>query len=436
MGRLHISFPRSVLAVLLFLLAAAGTIPSSAGRLLQNAETIMELIRSDPQFAFLTVLLEEAELNDDLGNGDIAGNSQLTVFGPIDQAFQSVDEEFLTYLLTDVQWNTHLLNLLVYHIVADQVVLNLDETAVNILGEELTLTTSSVDGAVMVNGYAKVVNSLSTMDGVVHAIDSLLDPGWLNKNLRGVVDSDPARLSTLSTLITRSDTVSTVATSSAPYTLFAPTNTAFDQSGLDLVNNLDPSFVEDVLGYHMVPGIYSGGDLTTLGANPLVTMTGDTLMVTTDPVLRTISVNGHLVIQSDLLANNGVVHIVDGVLSTSRPVEIDPDDVEMCEFGKVMEESLGNDLGVQCNCQVVGGATVQLFCTEASGQQCVPKFGVCNDDVDNQRCCSPYRRRCVYGQCRDSSRPERVKIGAAQGGAEGRLQRDRANVDIERKSLP
>ncbi|KAG7347619.1 fasciclin domain containing protein [Nitzschia inconspicua] len=435
MSLLHIEVTLSLSAMLfLFLSIILSSIPCSTARLLQNPGNVMNLIQNDPELAFISVLLEIAELDDAIVNGDVS-ETQLTIFGPINNAFRSVSEELLTYLLTDDQWNTHLMSLLGYHIVADQVVLDLDETAENIFGKELTLTISSSDSSVMINGYAKILNSAETKDGAVYAIDSLLDPGWLNRNLRGVLEAESSRLSTLSSMITRVDTMSNLATSSAPYTLFAPTNSAFSNSDLDFVNNLDPSFIDDVLGYHLVPGIYSAEDLTMLGVQPLITMSGETLVVTSDPALQITSVNGHLVIASDLLANNGVVHIVDGVLSNQPPVEIDPKDAESCEFEKYMEESIGATMGVQCNCQIIGN-TVQLSCNEGAGQRCVPKFGICNSDVDGQRCCSPTQRRCVQGQCRDSRQPERVRIGTNAGGAAGRLQRDRNNKNDERTSVP
>jgi uncharacterized surface protein with fasciclin (FAS1) repeats len=412
-------------------------IPPVQARQMQNSDqTLVDLIYNNPELAFFTILLEEAELYDDLDNGDIAGHNQLTVFGPTNAAFETVDEELLTYLMVNIQWKTHLANLLGYHIVDDEVVLYLDETAENIVGEEVTLTLSSSDNAIMVNGYAKVIDSLGTLYGVVHVIDTLLNPGWLNKNLVDVLVDNSATLSTFTSLIGRIDTVSTLATSSEPYTLFAPTNAAFDQSGLDLVNNLDSIFVDELLGLHVVPGIYSGGDLTRLSGQPLVTFSGEALVVESDPVLRTTTVNGHLVIESNLLANNGVVHIVNSVLTTEQQTEVDPEVMEKCAFEKEMEERLGVSLGVQCNCSIVG-STVQLLCTEGSGeQQCVPKYGFCNDESEDIQCCSPFQRRCHYSQCRDSTQPERVKIGATYGGATGRLRQDRNNLNKESNSLP
>lgn len=409
--------------------------PMTNGRLLQNAAiNLMEIIDKDPQLALFTILLEEAGLDDDIDNGDISANNRLTIFGPVAKAFESVDEELLTYLLTDMRWNTHLQSLLAYHIVADKVALYLDETATNIMEKELTFTKSSTDGAVMVNGYAKVINSVGTKDRVVHTIDNILDPGWLNKNLQAVLEAESSRLSTLSSLVGRVDTIATLATSAAPYTLFAPTNSAFALSEVDLINNLDPLFVDNVVGYHMVPGIYSGGELTQLGSRPLTTVSGETLVITTDPFLQTTKVNGNLVLEADLLANNGVVHIVDGVLSTQKTAEIDPDDMELCEYNKFVEEALGKTLNVQCTCRI-SGKTVQLSCTEREGQQCMPKFGICDANVETQQCCSPFQRRCVYGQCRDSKKPERVKVGAAQGGATDRIRRNRNNK-MDERSIP
>jgi uncharacterized surface protein with fasciclin (FAS1) repeats len=366
----------------------------------------------------LSILLQEAGLDDDIEEG-IA--EKITIFGPIDTAFETVDEELLTYLLTDEEWNDHLVNLLGYHLAAYQVNLEEqnDQTVENIAGDKFRLQKSS-DGDFILDGYSKVISTLPALNGIIHAIDTLLEPEWLNTRIASVVEGT-TNLSKLYQLGKQESTFFNMATSSTPYTLFAPNNDAFDQSGIDFVDNLDLIFVKDVLGFHMVPGIYTEGDLTRL--DELETSTGEKLAVETDPVLWTVSINGHRIVEADLLANNGVVHIVDGLLSSPKQVTaVDSDLVEVCTFQKVMEESVAANIGVVCNCQVIDQSVV-LSCNDSSGQQCSPRWGQCGDGENV--CCSPSQRRCVHGQCRDRNPPdERVKHEAARGGAEERTKRD------------
>lgn len=97
-----------------------------------------------------------------------------------------------------------------------------------------------------------------------------------------------------------------------PITVFAPNNDAFAQlDQTDLTALLaDPASLGDILQYHVVEGSYptselSDGDtLTTLeGTDLTVSVTGDT-----------VTVGGAEVVQADLEASNGVIHVIDGVL--------------------------------------------------------------------------------------------------------------------------
>ena len=153
----------------------------------------------------------------------------------------------------------------------------------------------------------------------------------------------------------------------------------------------------------------------------LESLNGEKLTLALDSGLRSLTVNGHEIIETNILANNGVIHVVDGLLSDNQ--EVDPLELENCLFLKAFEESRGNDYGVECSCNTVGGSAV-LTCTESTTGTCSPRYGECNME---QPCCTPMRR-CVSGQCRDSSRPERVKLSGSQGGAAGRVPRGRSSL--------
>jgi len=105
-------------------------------------------------------------------------------------------------------------------------------------------------------------------------------------------------------------------------TIFLPSLEAFQMTeGFEVPANFDPSqgFEQllgdidlfDVLRYHMVEQTLLLQALKT-GASQIVTTTGEflTISVTGDDVF----VNGVLILESDILAENGVVHILDGVL--------------------------------------------------------------------------------------------------------------------------
>jgi len=104
-----------------------------------------------------------------------------------------------------------------------------------------------------------------------------------------------------------------------PFTLFAPTDQAFNAlpngvlSKLLLPQNRD--VLIRVLSYHVV----SGALLTTdLAAGSVVTVEGGDIQLVTSP---RITLNGGVIRIADIAATNGVVHIIETVL---LPPDFDP----------------------------------------------------------------------------------------------------------------
>ncbi len=99
---------------------------------------------------------------------------------------------------------------------------------------------------------------------------------------------------------------------SSQFTVFAPTDDAFDNLPQGTVNRLleDPEKLTAILAYHIVPGHFTSADAARL-ADSVTTIEGSDLRVATTPAL---SVNGAQVIHPDLLADNGVIHAINQVL--------------------------------------------------------------------------------------------------------------------------
>merc|ERR1712122_178059 len=107
-------------------------------------------------------------------------------------------------------------------------------------------------------------------------------------------------------------------TGDGPFTVFAPTNTAFAALPADLVAAVtsDVELLKKVLLYHVVPSTVTSdqasNDIT------LKTVEGTTLRVNVYSKPRqygsTITVNGKRVTKADVKATNGVIHFIDGVM--------------------------------------------------------------------------------------------------------------------------
>jgi OOP family OmpA-OmpF porin len=159
-------------------------------------------------------------------------------------------------------------------------------------------------------------SSTDTSTGGIEGVAAPVAEGAIvNATVAELIDGDP-RLSYLSMLLKEAG-LTDVMRVPGPITVFAPTDEAFDELSADTNAKLssDPALLTELLGHHVADGLYLVSDLR---ATPIVLVDGHTLDVTTDG--DTATVNGVPIIDPDLRAGNGVVHIVNDLL---EPAELD-----------------------------------------------------------------------------------------------------------------
>jgi uncharacterized surface protein with fasciclin (FAS1) repeats len=105
-----------------------------------------------------------------------------------------------------------------------------------------------------------------------------------------------------------------------PFTVFAPTDAAFDayfdsmgMTAEDLASDVDA--LTDLLSAHIVDGIDDAEMVMGMDGQSFTTRAGSRLDVSVDG--DTVMVGGATVLDYDIAADNGVVHVIDTVLSTS-----------------------------------------------------------------------------------------------------------------------
>lgn len=144
--------------------------------------------------------------------------------------------------------------------------------------------------------------------------------------------SDLSRLNEVATAAGLGETLAGV----GPYTLFAPTNAAFDdlpEGALDTLLEQGGSPLANLVSYHLVPGVVTAEDLRNAiedggGSAELATLTGVTLTAS--------EADGTLVIAdgaggearvttADAIQANGIVHVIDGVLEPAGGEEPQPE---------------------------------------------------------------------------------------------------------------
>lgn len=123
--------------------------------------------------------------------------------------------------------------------------------------------------------------------------------------------------STLVTAVTEAELVETLS-GEGPFTVFAPTNEAFDALPEGTLETLleDPTGdLAGILTYHVVPSVAMSTDLTdgmeveTVNGETLTIGVSDEGVTVTDATGNTVNV-----VTADLEASNGVIHVIDGVL--------------------------------------------------------------------------------------------------------------------------
>jgi uncharacterized surface protein with fasciclin (FAS1) repeats len=96
-----------------------------------------------------------------------------------------------------------------------------------------------------------------------------------------------------------------------PFTVFAPTDEAFAKIPADKLNALlaDKAALTRVLTYHVVPGKVVAADVRP---GQVKTVEGQSLTISTSP--SGVKVNNANVIKTDVMATNGVIHVIDTVV--------------------------------------------------------------------------------------------------------------------------
>jgi len=105
--------------------------------------------------------------------------------------------------------------------------------------------------------------------------------------------------------------------SEGPFTVFAPTEEAFAAAleALDMTAEellADTELLTSVLTYHVLPQEVLAETVVTLDGESVATVNGADVTISVDG--DTVMVNDATVVQTDIMASNGVIHVIDTVL--------------------------------------------------------------------------------------------------------------------------
>lgn len=277
-------------------------------------DNIGQIVLREPSFSLLATAAARANVAVTL-----AGSKDITVFAPDNDAFAAsgITEATINSLPEET-----LKNILLFHVLPSRTPSvklpagpNSPLTAVN--GGTLYITSNS-SGA-FVNGVRVKTPDVIALNGIVHVVSKVLLPPVGNIVETAVQNPE---LSYLVAAVTRADasgtSISGALSAAGPLTVFAPTNQAFIAAGfptIDSIQKANPATLRDILLYHVISGRVFSSELTE-GARP-ATALGDTVTITLSggaKVKGDGNASASSVVASDVLATNGVVHVIDQVL--------------------------------------------------------------------------------------------------------------------------
>jgi uncharacterized surface protein with fasciclin (FAS1) repeats len=275
---------------------------------------IVQAAQKDGRFSVLVEAVQAAGLADTL-----AAPGPLTVFAPTNDAFAALLTE-LGLTKDQLLSNKPLLTaVLKYHVVSGSV-----SSAQVPLGKAITPAAGGffkVDktGADLIvtdgrNRTSKIVQAdIAASNGVIHAIDKVLLPA--DKTIVQTAAAN-ANFSILVEAVNAAGLAGTLG-GTGPFTVFAPTNAAFGALLTELGITKDQLLADKllltkVLTYHVVPALVLKADVQF--NTPVKTVEGETFEINQALAITDRRGRKANITATDILALNGVVHVVDKVI--------------------------------------------------------------------------------------------------------------------------
>ncbi|MBN8240163.1 fasciclin domain-containing protein [Marinobacter nauticus] len=293
-----------------------------------------------------TTILEAAVLEADPSIAELlGGDDQLTVFAPTDAAFEALLGD-LGLTAEQLLANTELLNtVLTYHVLATSVgevkaaaAISVAQSPVpqnlvpTVNGENVALSISQESGedVLYVNTSRVTGPDVEATNGVIHLIDKVLLPppsdlsdtdSTIAEIVTALAGAENAEFTTLLAALQTPGAAALLTAAAdvdATLTVFAPTDAAFEAlltdlgiTAGDLLNdpNLPAILSQHILGTtvgSLTAYASNGGTVTTLASNNLNVDIQDNALV----------IEGSTVVEADVEASNGVIHVIDEVIFT------------------------------------------------------------------------------------------------------------------------
>jgi uncharacterized surface protein with fasciclin (FAS1) repeats len=299
--KLKKAFPALTFALLLSV-ASTGVAGDCTASKAAAPKDLVDTAVAAGSFKTLVAAVQAADLVETL-----KGEGPFTVLAPSDEAFAKLPKGTVEALLKDKE---ALKAVLTYHVLPGKVpsykVASM-RWAPTAQGQSLLVRAK--DETVRFDGAKVVSADIPASNGVIHVIDTVLMPR------KDIVQTavDAGSFKTLVAAVTAAQLDETLK-GKGPFTVFAPADPAFAKLPAGAIDALlkDDAKLKAVLTYHVVSGRILAGDIAT-GTSRVRTVGALDLRIERSRD-GTVTVNGAKVTSADIVAGNGIIHVVDSVL--------------------------------------------------------------------------------------------------------------------------
>jgi len=293
----------------------------------QAQRMVVEVVAGSDDHTMLEALVIRA----DLATALAATTTKFTVFAPTDAAFAAFPAgDLKTKLTADPISANHkalLQDVLKFHMISAAAAimaagLPTTATSVGTMSAGNTLTLRSVAPQVQAGAIEATVLTADVPadNGVVHIIDKVLLPASCSRTVVGIA-TESTDHTKLVELLAAAELVATLSidTVGTGNTVFAPTNAAFAKINTATMSCLalpaNKGHLVNLLKYHVVGATVVAGGLTDGIQIPSLDAVADKYTFeSADTTLTPLDGTASKITTTDLLATNGVVHVIDSVL--------------------------------------------------------------------------------------------------------------------------
>ena len=286
--------------------------------------TIAAIATGNPDFSTLVAALSKAGLVE-----TFSGGGQFTVFAPTNAAFDAAAAALLGSgkngrNLVDALDVPTLTAILKFHVVGDsrnaQAVLSTPQLRM-LDGNAAAIALKG--GSPYIENAKIIATDIQASNGTVHVIDGVLLPPGVAKTGResqptiAAIAAGNPDFSTLVAALRKAGLVETF-NGKQVFTVFAPTNAAFDdaakllhfRNGAELVAQLDVKTLTAVLTYHVVTGdLYAQ---SVVAADNVKMLDGNWADVSVRQ--GQVFIDDAKILKTDIVASNGIIHVLGGVM--------------------------------------------------------------------------------------------------------------------------